>query len=66
MGPDISLLRQPSDTLWGNQELGGCTLEAGWMQPPCFGGWKKCSPIDESQVKPFMRTPRALLSELPA
>lgn len=35
---------------WKEAVAGDCTLQAGWMQPPCFGSKKK--KIDfKSQVK---------------
>lgn len=50
---------------WRKAGAGACTLGAGWMQPQ-FRRLKKCSPIEESQVKLFIRLPQALLSLLPA
>lgn len=51
--------------LGGRQELGLCPrsrLDAATL----FQRLKKCSPVEESQVKLFIRLPQALPSLLPA
>lgn len=66
MGPVISFPRQPSNMAWGKKRSWGLYPRSRLHAFTLFWRLKKCSPIDESQIKPFMRIPQALLSLLPA